>query len=408
MYRLWRLALTLLTLKIQSGVMADFVVTVNTNSITVTWDDPTISGLSVFTISLDDDLKFSGDDTAKPPVTINGLLSGTTHHLVIKTTTHGSTTSTIVVDEHKTTPMGDADVSGEHNGKVYKVYKERKNYNDAKAACEATDDGRLVTVDGEGVQRALNTLMERSIVTKAWLGAKRTKTDWRWVGSGKSLKYQGCFSDTGDARLSVSVSSKQDNTPDSCIAECRHRNNKYAGVKRDSNDGRKVVCRCGDYFKRDSHVNDCNDDCPTDGRQKCGKPNRMRIYAVDNTPENLCLGNYGAGKCYTIHSASSTGLSWYEARWECADNGGELLQVETKAFFYYLKSVLPTWRTWWIGSSRIRWQWPNGNELLYTNWASDSPNSETSACVVIDSGSKWKDMSCFRPNGFICETGKTS
>ncbi|KAI0213546.1 hypothetical protein LSAT2_001415 [Lamellibrachia satsuma] len=236
MYRLWRLALTLFTLKIQSGVMADFVVTADTNSITVTWDDTRISGLSVFTISLDDELKFSGDDTAKPPVIINGLQSGTTHHLVINTTTHGNTK--IVVDEHKTTRTYSTERLDDTNtisSGADRRYRKRKNYNDAKAACEATDDGHLVTVDSEGVQRVLKTLMDRSNVTKAWLGAKRTKTDWRWVGSGKSLKYQGCFSDTGDARLSVSVSSKHYNTPDSCIAECRHRNNKYAGVKRDSN-----------------------------------------------------------------------------------------------------------------------------------------------------------------------------
>ncbi|KAK2181591.1 hypothetical protein NP493_390g00035 [Ridgeia piscesae] len=131
----------------------------------------------------------------------------------------------------------------EHNGKCYKLYTERKNYADARATCRgAPGGGDLVTVDSAEMQEFV----------KAQLG------------SGANLKYQGCFSDNNNARLVNSGSSKPENTPDSCIAECRNNNHQYAGVKR-------------------------------------------------------------AGKCYTLHSSS---LSWFKARAECVKNGGDLLQQQ--------------------------------------------------------------------------------
>ncbi|KAK2172487.1 hypothetical protein NP493_958g01002, partial [Ridgeia piscesae] len=99
----------------------------------------------------------------------------------------------------------------EHNGKCYKLYTERKNYADARATCRgAPGGGDLVTVDTAEMQDFV----------KAQLG------------SGAHLKYQGCFSDNNNARLVNSGSSKPENTPDSCIAECRNNNHQYAGVKR--------------------------------------------------------------------------------------------------------------------------------------------------------------------------------
>ncbi|KAK2188870.1 hypothetical protein NP493_117g03001 [Ridgeia piscesae] len=129
------------------------------------------------------------------------------------------------------------------------------------------------------------------------------------------------------------------------------------------------VCRCGDEI--------CSPDCS--GGHICGGTTNMRIYAVDsfgvshwskNEPDNHagydaclvltqvyglewgdvqcfhadlagygflceydltqsnCLDKYAAGKCYSVHGASKR--SWFDVRWTCAENGGELLQVRKK------------------------------------------------------------------------------
>ena len=140
------------------------------------------------------------------------------------------------------------------------------------------------------------------------------------------------------------------------------------------------------------------------------------------------------------------------------------LKVDTQAFYNHLDSVLPVSTAWWIGGSRVRWNWPNGKEtfiivwsintlisdqsirlkecvvdslrlrlttkhrhiscyknqillslllfpgkeMLYTNWGPNQPISETSSCVIISFAELWQDRSCSREYGFICENGKTS
>ena len=140
------------------------------------------------------------------------------------------------------------------------------------------------------------------------------------------------------------------------------------------------------------------------------------------------------------------------------------LKVDSQAIYDQLRSELPSYTWWWIGGSRVRWNWPNGKEtftlvwsintlisdqsmrltecvvdslrlrlttkhrhtscyknqiflslllfpgkeMLYTNWGPNQPSSETSSCVVISHGDNWEDKRCSRAYGFICENGKTS
>ena len=73
--------------------MADFIVTADTSSITVTWDAATVSGLTDFNIKLDDEVKYTGSNTAGSHQ-ITGLTAGTSYHVVI-TTNDGSTATPV-------------------------------------------------------------------------------------------------------------------------------------------------------------------------------------------------------------------------------------------------------------------------------------------------------------------------
>ena len=63
--------------------MADFTSTVNSSSITVTWDAVDVSGLSAFSIKLNDVERYSGRKSSVSPFTINGLVAATEYHLVV-------------------------------------------------------------------------------------------------------------------------------------------------------------------------------------------------------------------------------------------------------------------------------------------------------------------------------------
>ena len=81
--------------------MADFVVKSSTDSISISWDAATVAGLSEFTITLNDVLRYTGDATAQPPYEINRLLPGTMYHVIIESTRNGMKTT--VVDEMRST-----------------------------------------------------------------------------------------------------------------------------------------------------------------------------------------------------------------------------------------------------------------------------------------------------------------
>ncbi|KAI0233991.1 hypothetical protein LSAT2_015804 [Lamellibrachia satsuma] len=356
------------------------------------------------------------------------------------------------------------DGADEHNGKCYKLYTDAKTFDDAMATCRAAPGGgHVVTVDSAVMQQFVKAQMEGGNVDEVWTGARMQKTDWRWAQSNTSLKYQGCFRDDNNARLDNYVGSSANYTPDSCIAECRSRNLTYAGVKRSTNDGTEVVCRCGNTHHFDTYLklSGCHFACPSDNDQKCGNIGVMRIYSVESagvagwygyqpnnfndyqaclalhrsdyfkwgdercsgemesygfvceydSPEHSCNHRFDAGKCYSVHAPSSSHVSWYKARYLCKTDGGDLLQVDTKEFFDFLKDGSPPLDAkvdrWWIGGTRVRWQWTNGEDMIFTNWAADMPESVSKTCAVVGrdvgQGYEWGDKSCREVAGFICQ-----
>ena len=81
--------------------MADFVVKSSTDSISISWDAATVAGLSEFTITLNDVLRYTGDGAAQPPFQMTGLQPGTMYHVIITSTRNGMKTT--VVDEMRST-----------------------------------------------------------------------------------------------------------------------------------------------------------------------------------------------------------------------------------------------------------------------------------------------------------------
>ena len=68
--------------------MADFEVTTDTDSITITWTlDDVKSVAANFIIKLDDKEKYRGDNAPTSPYTLTGLMAGTTYTVILEFTT---------------------------------------------------------------------------------------------------------------------------------------------------------------------------------------------------------------------------------------------------------------------------------------------------------------------------------
>ena len=89
------------------------------------------------------------------------------------------------------------------------------------------------------------------------------------------VKYVGCYEDDSGRYLQGKEFQFINNTPNQCTAFCRTQGFKYAGLQGD-------LCFCDNRPKRGFGKklddNECNDPCPSDSSQKCGKNMRNRIY----------------------------------------------------------------------------------------------------------------------------------
>ena len=81
----------------QIGVKAEFAVSVNTTSISVTWDATDVDGVSFFSIKLDTEEKGSNTSSTSP-FKISELTPGTKHHLLVETTKDETTTTRVDTD----------------------------------------------------------------------------------------------------------------------------------------------------------------------------------------------------------------------------------------------------------------------------------------------------------------------
>ena len=90
-------------IQMQIGVKAEFAATVTTTSISVTWDQADVDGVSSFSIKLNDEEKGGSTSSSSSSVIITGLTPGTTYHLLVETIKNGTTTTH--VDQDYTTSM---------------------------------------------------------------------------------------------------------------------------------------------------------------------------------------------------------------------------------------------------------------------------------------------------------------
>lgn len=104
------------------------------------------------------------------------------------------------------------------------------------------------------------------------------------------------------------------------------------------------------------------------------------------------------------YRASVAELTWETAQRICADSGGKLVSIETRAEGDLIIK-LARGRSLWIGAvsdGAGRWSWLSGGSVFYSNWASGEPSKlTTDAHPLIAANGAWRTST--GKAGFICE-----
>uniref|UniRef100_A0A9J8AAW4 C-type lectin domain-containing protein n=1 Tax=Cyprinus carpio carpio TaxID=630221 RepID=A0A9J8AAW4_CYPCA len=103
-------------------------------------------------------------------------------------------------------------------------------------------------------------------------------------------------------------------------------------------------------------------------------------------------------------------LSWDDAEVTCLNNGGNLASVHNKQQYDFLKSMISSSQSYWIGGydavSEGKWFWSDGSQMNYRLWNPGEPNNLESSehCIQMNFGAagNWNDQKCTVKIPFVC------
>ena len=104
-------------------------------------------------------------------------------------------------------------------------------------------------------------------------------------------------------------------------------------------------------------------------------------------------------------------MPWSESKSFCQTLGGNLIQVRSRAIFYYIEFPSRSSR-FWIGINDIRkereFEWDDGLRCKFRNWLSGEPNNDKGPYPIehcmefqVNNG-QWNDVSCIFMHPFAC------
>ncbi|XP_077976842.1 C-type mannose receptor 2-like [Glandiceps talaboti] len=116
---------------------------------------------------------------------------------------------------------------------------------------------------------------------------------------------------------------------------------------------------------------------------------------------------YFQGKCYYAYEFQK--YTYGESKTICEGKGGSLVTIDNAEENLFLYGFSRDANTLWIGAtdsnSEGTWQWQDGSEISYSNWASNEPNDAGGKedCAHLRGAGDWNDHECQSKRGLICE-----
>lgn len=109
-----------------------------------------------------------------------------------------------------------------------------------------------------------------------------------------SPTFLGCFKDTNDFDLNGSLNRSSTNTPERCIAACKSRGFKFAGLQYGES------CLCGNSYGRYGPATNCNMKCTGDPNQTCGGYSSNAVYSTGSAKATSVSTGCGIGRRWNL------------------------------------------------------------------------------------------------------------
>ncbi|XP_053085732.1 macrophage mannose receptor 1 [Pangasianodon hypophthalmus] len=141
----------------------------------------------------------------------------------------------------------------------------------------------------------------------------------------------------------------------------------------------------------------------------CGTSTCCTAMKADGAWESLQCTEKRYFMCYEQAASSQTpnyhlileSKTWYEAQRYCRGNYTDLVSIRDQQQNEEVKiKGLNSNMPFWIGLLRDRWQWTEGGNSAYRNWASDHPQ-QSANCVAL-TGGKWHSVPCSNNHSALC------
>ncbi|XP_064643503.1 uncharacterized protein LOC135497624 [Lineus longissimus] len=316
----------------------------------------------------------------------------------------------------------------ERNEKVFNGYCYSFNLNtssvlakEAISACKG-QNATLADIRSQEEQTFISDIVGELVTgsEKMWIDGQAEFTNWHWANDGSPLGVQGCFKLNSETQL---MQAHPDSvSPTECAKECLKKWSistlqvNFIYLKAVSS---VLFCYCvSDLKGQDGYYSEsCTTPCD-DGNYTCGARGAIDIHAINGTYSNwidagrgneavhatpcammdgsedyrwvrvpcyeqhayICeydsqscpsKGETVAEKCITI---SGTNETWFRARYDCIQNGGDLVtvateQAQTELMTYFTGLNL----TFWIGATSFEWKLTNGDTMIFTDWEQGQP-----------------------------------
>ena len=143
----------------------------------------------------------------------------------------------------------------------------------------------------------------------------------------------------------------------------------------------------------------------------------MLCHSLGRTIQPIVFDN----SSYTFHKSSANKLNWRESRLYCKDTGSDLVTIESKQEWGFLKDTIQRMETaeYNIGLTKDRksgeWKWISDNSKVNATrgkfpWAKDEPDGYGNCAVMYKNYRQdyglYNALSCTekRHHGYICES----
>ncbi|XP_069135286.1 collagen alpha-6(VI) chain-like [Argopecten irradians] len=131
------------------------------------------------------------------------------------------------------------------------------------------------------------------------------------------------------------------------------------------------------------------------------------VCLLSESQSSSCLNGWKGYNhhCYKLFTNTKT---WYDAKNDCINHGGNLVKIEKSAENFWLKNNQFTQEDPWIGaytSSHVNWLWVSDNsDVVYNDWRTPQPDDSdgNEDCVQMYTHG-WNDLDCTKSCPYICE-----